>query len=153
MVSTAKSPSVYPIAQRIRPQLASAPNIAAFVRLEVITDFAIAFARGMVGAPVTVHSTNFVAPSPSPAIFFAIEVQISLTTATNKSKSAPSLSMTGFSAMPFAMMETISFVEVSPSTLTMLKVSSTASLSAFCSMGVVIAASVVRKPSMVAMLG
>ena len=56
-------------------------------------------------------------------------------------------------AMPLAMMETMSLVEVSPSTLSMLKVSAVTVVSARLSATEEMAASVVRKHSMVAMLG
>ena len=56
------------IAQSTLPQLASAPNIAAFKRLEHITLFATVLAVFSSLAPVTLHSRSFVAPSPSPAI-------------------------------------------------------------------------------------
>ena len=47
----------------------------------------------------------------------------------------------------------VSLVEVSPSMLTILKLLSAAACKAFCSMGVETAASVVKKLSMVPMLG
>ena len=47
----------------------------------------------------------------------------------------------------------MSFVEVSPSTLIMLKVFCTSPESAFCSISALTAASVVRNTSMVAMFG
>ena len=55
--------------------------------------------------------------------------------------------------MPFAMTATMSFVEVSPSTMTMLKVPGTSSVSAFASIAGLIAQSEVMKPSIVAILG
>ena len=61
--------------------------------------------------------------------------------------------MTGFSASPFAMIRSVSFVDVSPSTVIILKVSLITSLSAFCSNAFSIARSVVRKPSIVHILG
>ena len=59
------------MAQRILPQFASWPKIAAFVRLEVITDLARVTACSFVSAPTIFTSNSAVQPSPSPAIFFA----------------------------------------------------------------------------------
>ena len=80
-------------------------------------------------------------------------VQISRTTDRNCPNSGPSSVIGALPAMPFASTATMSFVDVSPSTLTMLNVSSAASFNAFCSSSAEIAASVVRKPSIVAILG
>ena len=57
------------------------------------------------------------------------------------------------SAMPLAITAQVSLVEVSPSTLIMLKVESTVALSAFCSISGAMAQSVVMNTSMVAMFG
>ena len=59
------------MAQRIRPQFASCPKIAALVRLEVIMDLERVTACSLLSAPTTFTSNNAVAPSPSPAIIFA----------------------------------------------------------------------------------
>ena len=69
------------------------------------------------------------------------------------SKAGPSVVISVFPARPLAMMATISLVEVSPSTLSMLKVFCTSWLRAFCSISAEIAVSVVINTSMVAMLG
>ena len=69
------------------------------------------------------------------------------------SKSAPGAVISALPAIPFARSVTISLVEVSPSTLTMLNVSDTSPESACCSILALIAQSVVRKTSMVAILG
>ena len=71
----------------------------------------------------------------------------------NSAKSGPSAVISGFPARPSAMRETMSLVEVSPSTLTMLKVSCTSVERAFWSISGETAASVVMNTSMVAMLG
>ncbi len=55
------------MAQSTRPQLASAPNMAALNRVEWMTLRETARAISRVGAWVTVHSSSLVAPSPSPA--------------------------------------------------------------------------------------
>ena len=59
------------MAQRILPQLASWPKMAALVRLEVITDFARVTAWALSLAPRIFTSKSAVAPSPSAAIFLA----------------------------------------------------------------------------------
>ena len=59
------------MAQRMRPQLASAPNMAAFTREEEQTDLARVSAAFSSAAPDTVQVTSLPAPSPSAAIFFA----------------------------------------------------------------------------------
>ena len=56
------------MAQSTRPQLASEPNIAALTSDEQITALETASAAACVFAPVSAHSTNLVAPSPSRAI-------------------------------------------------------------------------------------
>ena len=59
------------MAQRIRPQFASCPKIAALVRLEVMMDLERVTACALLSAPITFTSNRAVQPSPSPAIFFA----------------------------------------------------------------------------------
>ena len=59
------------MAHSTRPQLASAPKMAALVRAEPITDLATVSALCSLPAPVTVQVMRWVAPSPSEAIFFA----------------------------------------------------------------------------------
>ena len=61
----------YPIAQRILPQFASWPAIAVFVRFEHTTAFASTLACSSLSQPAAFTSKSAVAPSPSPAIFFA----------------------------------------------------------------------------------
>ena len=69
------------------------------------------------------------------------------------SKASPSSSIVWLPAMPLASTTTMSLVEVSPSTLTMLKVPWTSQERAFCKRAGEMLASVVIKTSMVAMLG
>ena len=69
------------------------------------------------------------------------------------SKSGPSESMRLFPAIPFAMTVTMSLVEVSPSTLTMLKVFAISVERAFLSIFGEMAASVVMNTSIVAIFG
>ena len=61
----------YPIAQRILPQFASCPAIAAFVRFEHTTDFARTFCLLFCLCSDNLYFKSAVAPSPSPAIAFA----------------------------------------------------------------------------------
>jgi hypothetical protein len=104
----------------MRPQLASAPNIAAFTRLDMATLLATAFAAGLPGAPVTATSMSLVAPSPSAAIMRAMRVATVKSADAKVSKAGPSVSMGGLPARPLAMTDTMSLVDVSPSTDTML---------------------------------
>ncbi len=62
------------MAQRTRPQLASAPKIAALVRVEDTTDLAMVSALFSDFAPWTVQVMRCRAPSPSEAIFLASSV-------------------------------------------------------------------------------
>ena len=141
------------MAQSTRPQLASAPNMAAFSRLLVITLLATTAAVFSSAAPVTSHSSSLVAPSPSPAIVRHREIVTVFSAFMKVSKAGPSSAISVFPASPLAIMVTISLVEVSPSTLSILNVFCTSWLSAFRSMGAEMAASVVRNTSMVAILG
>ena len=119
------------MAQRTLPQLASAPNIAAFVRDEQITLFATVFAISLFFAPVTLHSKSLVAPSPSPAMHLHRYTVKVFSAFINSQNSSPSELMVSFCARPFASIITLSLVDVSPSTLTMLKVFLISSESAF----------------------
>ena len=141
------------MAHSTRPQLASAPNMAAFKRLEHMTLFATVFAVGRSAAPLTLHSSSFVAPSPSPAIFRHRAMVTEFSACIKAVKSSPSASTTEFPARPLASTVTMSLVEVSPSMDSMLKVLAMSPDRAFWSMAGEIAASVVRNTSMVAMLG
>ena len=141
------------MAHSTRPQLASAPNMAAFTRLEQTTDLATVLACASSAAPVTVHSSSLVAPSPSAAMQRHRWTVTVLSAAMKASNSGPSAVISAFPAWPLARMTTMSLVEVSPSTLTILKVRCTSLESAFCSMAGLTAASVVRNTSIVAMLG
>ena len=62
------------MAQRIRPQLASWPKMAALVRLEVITDLANTLACSLVSAPTIFTSNSAVQPSPSPVSYTHLDV-------------------------------------------------------------------------------
>ena len=116
-------------------------------------DFASTFACSFVAAPVTFASKSAVAPSPSPAIFFASVSFTTCSAAANCSYSGVPQWIFGFFALPFARSSTVSFVEVSPSTEIILYVSLTSSLNALCSAFFVIAASVVINASIVHIFG
>ena len=150
---TSRSAPLYPMAQSTRPQLASAPNMAAFSRLLVITLLATTAAVFSSAAPVTSHSSSLVAPSPSPAMERHNAMVMVFSAFIKVSKAGPSSVISPLPASPLARIATISLVDVSPSTLSMLKVFCTSWLRAFCSMAAEMAASVVRNTSMVAMLG
>ena len=141
------------MAQRTLPQLASEPNMAAFVSDEQTTLLATVLAVSLSFAPLTLHSSSFVAPSPSAAILRQSHTVIVLRAFMNSLKSSPSLLISLFPASPFASTVTMSFVEVSPSMLIILKVSAMSEDRAFWSISLLIAQSVVMKTSIVAMLG
>ena len=102
---------------------------------------------------MTQHSIRRVAPSPSPAIRRQSQTVTLLSARQKAVKSAPGAVISVLPASPFASTATMSFVDVSPSTLTMLNVSLTSPVSAACSIGALMAQSVVRKTSMVARFG
>ena len=141
------------MAHSTRPQLASAPNMAALTSDEQMMLLATVFAVPWSAAPVTQHSSRRVAPSPSPAIWRQSQTVTLLSALQNAVKSAPGAVISALPARPFASTATMSFVDVSPSMLTMLNVSCTSPESAACSMAGLTAQSVVRKTSMVARFG
>ena len=118
-----------------------------------MTDFATVFAVSQSFAPVVLQMSSFVAPSPSPAIIMESFLQTAVSASRNVLYASFSSVISSFSASPFAIMASVSFVEVSPSTLIMLNVVSAAALTAFCSIGTEMAQSVVTKHSIVAMFG
>ena len=63
--------SLQPIAQTILPQFGSEPKIAAFTKLDMITDLPTTRASVKEAAPFTVTSINLLAPSPSLAMALA----------------------------------------------------------------------------------
>ena len=77
------------MAHRTRPQLASAPNMAAFVSEEQTTLLAAVFAAASSFAPVTRHSNSFVAPSPSAAMARHRWTVMVLSAAMNVSNASP----------------------------------------------------------------
>ncbi|OPY47679.1 MAG: hypothetical protein A4E46_00321 [Methanosaeta sp. PtaU1.Bin016] len=109
----------YPTAQMILPQLGSAPKTAVLTRLLAATALAARRASLSLFAPVTFVSKYLLAPSPSFAIIRASSMQTYL----RASEKSSSLHFT----WPVAVMSTASLVLVSPSTVSMLKLSWTAS--------------------------
>src|SRR5690625_5410765 len=73
-------------------------------------------------APCTSTSISLVAPSPSCAICFAKDSQVFVKSSVNFPQSSCSGVNGLFSANPFAITNTISFVDVSPSTVIQLNV-------------------------------
>src|SRR5699024_6524892 len=138
---------------KILPQFASAPYIAVFTREEPTTDFAILIASVEEWALSTITSINFVAPSPSLAIILAKSSE----TCCNNSMKIGQSSLCGVSgallAQPFAMTITVSFVDVSPSTVTQLNVLFTVSFKACCKYVASMLRSVVINESIVAIFG
>ena len=107
-------------------------------------------ASSLDAAPVTTTVTSLVAPSPPRTIPSAS----SRHTEVSPSRNAPyDASSTTAPDVPFASSMTQSFVEHSPSTVIALNVSLTASRSARSSSPFGTAASVVTKPSIVAIIG
>ena len=127
--------------------------MAALTSDEQMMLLATVFAVAWSSAPVTQHSSRRVAPSPSPAIWRQSQTVTLLSARQKAVKSAPGAVISALPARPFARMATMSFVDVSPSTLTMLNVSCTSPERAACSMAGLTAQSVVRKTSMVARFG
>ena len=106
-----------------------------------------------VAALLTLTSISLVAPSPSRAIPFARKIQTWFM-AFWKISAIPLLPvMSSFFARPLAMIKSVSLGLVSPSTEIILKEIAAASCRDFLRYAGVTLASVVRKASMVAMLG
>ena len=98
-------------------------------------------------------SSSLVAPSPSAAISFAICLQMSSSAAPNVSNAGPGSAMGAFPASPFASAKTTSLVDMSPSTVSALKLRRIALFSAPPSIGGVIAQSVATTAIIVAREG
>ena len=136
-----------------RPQFGSAPKMAALTRFDPATLFASSIATSSFGAPFTSTSSSFVAPSPSAAMSFASSLQTSVRAAANRSSSAPGSTSGWLPARPFASAKTQSFVLMSLSTVSALKLRSIARLRAPASADGPTAASVVTTAIMVASEG
>src|SRR5258707_3358033 len=152
----AGSPAL-PTAITTRPQLASSPAIAVFTSGEFATDIAILRADAFDVAPSTMISTSLRAPSPSRATCSARSAS-SARKALVKAVRRGSLARLTFgaplaAAAAVANASSVSDVDVSPSMVTALKVSSTPLCSSDCNAPAAIGASVNTNASMVAMSG
>ena len=152
----AGSPAL-PTAITTRPQLASSPAIAVFTSGEFATDIAIRRAEVLDTAPSTMISTSLRAPSPSRATCSDKSASTARKALVNAFRRG-SLARLIFgappaAAAPVAKASRVSDVEVSPSMVTALKVSSTPLFRSDCSAPAEIGASVKTKASMVAMSG
>src|ERR1700729_719699 len=153
---SAGSPAL-PTAMTTLPQLASSPAIAVLTSGELAIDSATLRAEAFDTAPSTMISTSLRAPSPSRATCSAI----SASTARNAlakpvSRGSPARLIFGAplaAAAPVANASNVSDVEVSPSMVTALKVSSTPFFSSDCSAPAAIGTSVNTNASMVAISG
>src|SRR6266567_3534651 len=152
----AGSPAL-PTAITTRPQLASSPAIAVFTSGELATDIAILRADAFDTAPSTMISTSLRAPSPSRATCSARLASTARNAFANAlrrgSLARLILGAPCAAAEPVAKASKVSDVEVSPSMVTALKVSSTLLLSSDCSAPAATGASVNTNASMVAMSG
>ena len=90
------------MAHSTRPQLASAPNMAALNRVEQMTDLATVRAVARSWAPVVWQIRSLVAPSPSPAMSLLRVRHTARRASQNRSKSGPSAVISGLPAMPLA---------------------------------------------------
>src|SRR5262249_23751938 len=143
-----------PTVWRMRPQFGSAPKTAVFTRSEFAIRRAARSASAVRAAPETETVTSFVAPSPSRARARASDSATSPSAVSKRP--APPLAgprSAAWPASPLASSTTQSEVDVSPSTVTRLKVASAASRSARRRKAGATAASVKRKASIVAMSG
>ena len=145
-----------PRAAAMRPQLASWPQMAVLTSGEFATARAALSASASVAAPATCTVTRRVAPSPSAAIWRARLSHTAASAASKRSKAGVSGAKgaePGGTARPLAIMKHESFVEVSESTVTLLKLASTARLSAARRSRGSTGASVARIAIIVAMFG
>ena len=138
---------------QIDHQFGSRPNQLVFASGLFATARAARAASFSLRAPRTVTVTNLVAPSPSAAICRASETQTASSASRKASKSAPARVICALPASPLASRKTESFVDSSPSTTSLLKLLAIASDRARRSIADETAASVVMKPSIVAMFG
>src|SRR5467141_4467913 len=146
-------PARAPMEASIRPQFGSAPKMAALTRLEPAQALARSSATSSAGAPSTETSSSLVAPSPSAAISLAICWQSSSSAPEKASSADPGSAMGVFPALPVASAKTQSLVDMSPSTVSALKLRRMAWRSATESIGGVIAQSVATTAIIVASEG
>ena len=116
-------------------------------------DFASTSAVSSSFAPFTVQVISLLAPSPSAAILRARSCMTACNASQNASYAGPSAVISALPAIPFARTVHISLVEVSPSTVTRLKVRFTLNNSALRIISLLTAQSVVMKHSIVPIFG
>ena len=111
-----------PTAITTRPQLASSPATAVFTSGELAIDMAMRCAEASLSAPVTRTVTNLRAPSPSLATSWASSISRPSSASRKPASRASAGSVTaGLPALAVANSISVSEVEVSPSTVTQLK--------------------------------
>ena len=135
-----------------RPQLASWPAMHVFTNGEFATVRAARSASSGVAAPLTFTVTSLLAPSPSAAIWRARFWHTASSATWNSSKPAFAMSASYVLAERASRMH-VSLVDVSPSTVTLLKLLFTAFTSASCARSGVSGKSVVITEIIVAMFG
>ena len=102
----------------MRPQFGSCPYIAAFVSEDAATDFAASRASSSDCAPTHLTCIKHVAPSPSQATDFASPCKVAVSAPSSFAPDDEDASvMVGLPAAPDASPSTVSFVDVSPSTV------------------------------------
>ena len=106
-----------PAAERMRPQFGSLPATAVLTSGELAIERAIRAAPSWLGAPATRIVMNLPAPSPSRAICCASD---SITSAISSVTLAISFGSGLMPEAPLASSSSVSLVEVSPSTLSLL---------------------------------
>src|SRR5579875_3715409 len=141
-----------PAAARIRPTFGSHPKSAVLTRGELAIRRATLSASARERAPLTRTIANFVAPSPSSAICRARSLAIAETACSNFSTSRRLLKAE-LAARPLASSKTASLVDMSPSTVSALKLVGSAFLSAWRRSPDDALASVTIKASIVAIAG
>ena len=146
-------PARLPTVASTRPQLGSAPKSEAFTSGDWAMARATSRAASSLGAPATTTSQSLVAPSPSAAMARAISPSRSVRAASKRARSGDGSARRGLPARPLASTSTVSLVDISPSTVSMLKVWWTARTSTSCSVLGATAASVVTMASVVASCG
>ena len=152
-IGYSRAPMRAPSAARIRPQDGSPPKIPDFTRLPPATARARSRAISRSGTPATSTMNSLLAPSPSAAIALARSAHRLVSVASRVLKAALPGSIAGAPEAPLASAMTVSLVDMSPSTVMVLNVSSTADTSARCSVSGATRASVVMKQSIVAICG
>ena len=141
------------MAAMTRPQFGSPPKKAVLHRNDSAMVRQAFLASSLVEAPFTSTSTRRVAPSPSLTIICASSTDKEVRRAVNSLKSLVPAFISEAPLMPLAKARTVSLVEVSLSTIMLLKEALTALFRASARRGALMSASVMKKASMVAMFG